>query len=747
MFKTYLEIISQEKYKEFEEKNKKYLTSEKYKKRSEELLKRFFTDENNKIVNTIIVPYISPHQQSLTQIDKDIITYLNEYGYKCTEESYWLGYCINDKNKEISIIDVLKMISQYNIEKLEKQKQENLQYSTHYDNRIKAKQNFKENYLTYYQNFTKNRFKVIVFTWLPRAIASMSTDVGWTSCMDLYDGQYRNKVFPTIEAGAFIAWLVQKGDEEILDNPQARILIKVYTTKKGKIFWYPSIRIYGTASQDFYTKVKEFVLKKQEIYITDDELKDVYKCDKAQYLDASEPNKLTLKNVFSEKYKKILENKLKNTIKFTIYNLYEAIQFNIDIHLIKKILENIKHKLREQDFEKILKLAHYYNNYDIINIIISNPQYNTLINKNILLLYAIQINNIDIVKELLQQGVDPSIDDNYAIHIAIKNGYTEMVQLLLKDPRIDPNVHHNYIIRIAVAGGYIEIVKLLLKDQRINPGDANNYAIRIASEKGYTEIVKLLLQDPRVNPSNDNNYAIRIAAEKGYIEIVKSLLKDSRVDPSDHHNDAIRCAVKNGHTEIVQLLLQDKRVNPSDVNNYAIRKATENGYTEIVQLLLQDPRVDPSTHNNYAIKIAVKNNYIKIVKLLLQNPRIDLNKSFNDVIQIAAAHGYIKIVQLLLQDPRINFNNSNNDINYAIQKAIVNGHIEVVKLLLQDKRVDPSALKNYALYTAIEKGHIEIVKLLLQDKRVRSTININNMIQLAQKNGNTEIIQLLQQYK
>ena len=649
MFKTYLEIISKETYKEFEKENQQYLASEKYKQRLEELLKRFFTNQNGKIVNTIIVPYISPNEYSITSIDKEIINYLNNYGYICTEESYLLGYCINNKNKEMPIVDVLKMISQYNLEKLEKQKQENVQYSTQYDKRIKAKQNFKENYLTYYQNFNKNRSKVIAFTWLPRAIASMSTNVGWTSCMNLYDGQYRNYVFPTIEAGAFIAWLVQEGDEEILNDPQARILIKAYVSDNDKIFWYPSKHIYGTAPKDFYEKVKDFVIKKQEIYITKDDLESAYKFDTSQYLDSLDTSRITLKTLFKEKYVKVLENKIKNNTKFTITNLEEAIQFNVDINLIKKILENIKHELNNKDYEKILELAYNYNNYNIINFILSNPTYNNLLNKTILFLYAVKTNNISAIKDLLQQGVDPSINNNTAIQIAAEKGYIEIIKLLLKDKRINPSDQRNDILQTIVKYGYTEIVKLLLKDPRVDPSDQKNRAIQTAAEKGYVEIVKLLLKDPRVDPSDFGNFAIRKAAKNGHIEVVKLLLQDSRVNPKDFNNYAIKAAAEKGHIEMVKLLLQDERVDPSDNNNRAIRYAAENGHIEVVKLLLQDKRVDPSDNNNYALRYAIKNKHIDIIKLLLQDQRVRSTININNFIQLAQQNNQQEIVTLLQQ--------------------------------------------------------------------------------------------------
>ena len=49
----------------------------------------------------------------------------------------------------------------------------------------------------------------------------------------------------------------------------------------------------------------------------------------------------------------------------------------------------------------------------------------------------------------------------------------------------------------------------------------------------YKEIVEILLKDPRVDPSARCNEALGIANIKGYQEIVKMLLEDDRIDFPD----------------------------------------------------------------------------------------------------------------------------------------------------------------------------------------------------------------------
>jgi len=106
-------------------------------------------------------------------------------------------------------------------------------------------------------------------------------------------------------------------------------------------------------------------------------------------------------------------------------------------------------------------------------------------------------------------------------------------------------------LRVCLYNGWVRAARFAIV---FEDSDALNFAFRLAAENGCTEIVKLLLDDPRVDPGANDNYAIRMAGKIGCTEIVKLLLDDPRVDPCAQRNYAIRMATKKGHTEIVELL-------------------------------------------------------------------------------------------------------------------------------------------------------------------------------------------------
>ena len=94
----------------------------------------------------------------------------------------------------------------------------------------------------------------------------------------------------------------------------------------------------------------------------------------------------------------------------------------------------------------------------------------------------------------------------------------------------------------------------------INPAINNDWAIRTSALNGFTKIVKFLLKDIRVNPSVMNNSPIIFAASNGHLHTMNELFMDPRVDPSDNDNKAFIKALENEHAGIVMTLLKDIRV-------------------------------------------------------------------------------------------------------------------------------------------------------------------------------------------
>ncbi len=87
--------------------------------------------------------------------------------------------------------------------------------------------------------------------------------------------------------------------------------------------------------------------------------------------------------------------------------------------------------------------------------------------------------DVEKVKELLANGADPTVENNWAL---TKTSF-----------------------RYASYFGIAEIVEIFLRDGRVNPVDDSNFVIDMASRNGHVGVIALLLQDGRVEPTD---YAI-----------------------------------------------------------------------------------------------------------------------------------------------------------------------------------------------------------------------------------------------
>jgi ankyrin repeat protein len=325
----------------------------------------------------------------------------------------------------------------------------------------------------------------------------------------------------------------------------------------------------------------------------------------------------------------------------TLYPCYnEGITWaaaNGHTEILKKLLEyrNVDPSYKDN---AALKGAVRYQHLENINLLLNDPRINLSMESE---------QSISVLESLLTHISELQLKE--------RHNHREMIQLLLKHPKVDPTLHRNKATRLAVWTGDIEVVKLFLADQRINPSDDNNISLKMAIIKNSLEISQLLVSHPRINLSIGFQDLMETAIDRDRLEIAKLLLKDPRIDPSDSNNYAIKMAIIKNSPEFVRLLLSHPRINLSLGAKGLIKMAIEHNCLEITELLLKDPRIDPSDNNNYAIKTAFLANSEKIISLLLTDPRV--NPSVCPILhKIKTTYIYkdsfFKSIRLIVNDSR-----------------------------------------------------------------------------------------------
>lgn len=112
--------------------------------------------------------------------------------------------------------------------------------------------------------------------------------------------------------------------------------------------------------------------------------------------------------------------------------------------------------------------------------------------------HAAGLCHVKAFKALLEVGIDPTTDNNYALRHASKNGCIDIVQLLVKDPRVNLNDENGSPLLHAVANGHIRIVKLLLEEEHTDPTLGYLRSLKAAYHFGHSDILEMLIQDSRI---------------------------------------------------------------------------------------------------------------------------------------------------------------------------------------------------------------------------------------------------------
>ncbi|KAF8795282.1 Ankyrin-3 like protein [Argiope bruennichi] len=384
------------------------------------------------------------------------------------------------------------------------------------------------------------------------------------------------------------------------------------------------------------------------------------------------------------------------------YPLHVAVQ-NGHLNIVKKLLKELNKK------EEIKKKE--------INLI--NQHFMTP------LLNAVALDFCEIAHVLLSNGADPNIDTPEGfmpIHVAIMNGHTKMIEILLKfKANILVNVPPGLsTIELAIQFKNLEHVELLLQQPEVDVNAKNNSGCNLlhkAASNGCLEIIKLLINKNANANAKDIKGAkpIHYAAINGHQDIVQYFIELGMMinEKGGKNWSLLHYAAAGNHSEICDFLLKNGLdVNVTDIQgNTALHVAAEMGHIDVIHLLLQNEShydirnqsnktpLDVTDWENLRIKTSltlIQNLFTAVQKNELKKTEILLNKgiTFSEfgyaniknskniaLIHYAAMLGYEEIVNILLKY-KANVNITNENGGTALHYACEFSHYRIVKILL-----------------------------------------------------------------
>ncbi|CAH0000550.1 unnamed protein product [Clonostachys byssicola] len=346
------------------------------------------------------------------------------------------------------------------------------------------------------------------------------------------------------------------------------------------------------------------------------------------------------------------------------------------------------------------------------------------------LLAAVRRGSCEIMNLLLDKyRLNPNIHlkaDKSLLGLAVFWRQKSIVVLLLKHKDVDPNYRqqdtHPTPLMIAIDNGDTKMVELLIAHKGLNPNltsmGRSLSMLGLVALKGTDVTLRSLLDHPEIGDPNEGGEEeptpLFTAISRGNTSVVRELLKQRDVDPNRSSVNRglqmmtpLQHAVECGNRKIVKLLL---RRNDLDVN-----KIGENSHTPLELAVLKEeaPRLTFLLLTRTDIYIN-RRSEIRRQEYLVKTHRMttELNKlAYNFKSVHAEGVGLGGGETILLINAK-------------------DGRVGSVMQLMRDKRINPNigdAWERTPLWWAAREGHGQVVEQLLElgDKIKPSFVNVN----------------------
>ncbi|AAV51020.1 putative ankyrin repeat protein [Acanthamoeba castellanii mimivirus] len=269
-----------------------------------------------------------------------------------------------------------------------------------------------------------------------------------------------------------------------------------------------------------------------------------------------------------------------------------------------------------------IKIASEKGHYYMVNYLISKGADVTAGN-NYALNFAIKKDYIFIAKLLMKYGADIKEYLNDNLIDACRRNSIVTVRFLAEN---GANINNSVVITTIVQHNYLDMLKCLV-DTGLNLNSKKHDILSIARDKGRTTIIEYMMSQNidvlrwgitngyldfvKMIPVIDNGFGIELALILGHLDIAKYLISQNSNYQVDY-DYVFRWSCRNGLTVIVKFLLSMK-MEPQSIS-YAVEWATENGHLDILKIILNKYM---NVKIGKSIQTAREKNYPEILDFLI----------------------------------------------------------------------------------------------------------------------------------
>jgi ankyrin repeat protein len=456
------------------------------------------------------------------------------------------------------------------------------------------------------------------------------------------------------------------------------------------------------------------------------------------------------------------------------------------------------------DPPNLIEFAAYLGMQSLVSHILSNyqslmePSYLTR-HKEAAVLVASYAGQVDLLRALLQQGIESSVL-NRAIRLAAEKGREGVVtELLARDVGVldravalvgastyghqkiaemvldGPPLFESALCASLMAtciGGHESVVAMFLQHFDSIPAISHDVAIGLIQRfekqdldhliKNYTEGAKDLKGAiEKVHPNGMIWTPLMLASLTGEGKVVSLLLTRGGTPTFEEqaveheHEHALALASGMGYHEVVGLLLKDAQV---DIDlTVPMANACLCNKEEVVQILLEknkDLSWQELLYGRTALHLAASRGHEALVSRLLleisNTTRLPCSKddTGRTPFFMAAENGHATVCRILMEKCGPDLDISDEFQWGVLFYAARNGHVDVVHLLNEfaEGRNSCDHLGRTVLSYAAENGHVEVARLLLRKNAEGKNAydqSGRTPLSYAAENGRFEIVQLL----
>ncbi|KAJ3449514.1 ankyrin repeat-containing protein [Anaeramoeba flamelloides] len=283
-----------------------------------------------------------------------------------------------------------------------------------------------------------------------------------------------------------------------------------------------------------------------------------------------------------------------------------------------------------------LSILEIFSKYETIDFNVINPD----LNGETPFLFSAKNTQFEILQFIYENSkVDinyqQTIKSNSALHFAVLNQKTEMVNYLLENG-IDTELKNELSLtplNLAIKIQNLEIIKKLLK-YNADPNSQDKFgqtSLHLCAKTCNYEILETLLNTGKININQkdySNRTALFNAVTSNFIECINKLIEIG-VEINSYDNQGlniIHLAIQESELILIQLLekfIKDKKQievsKPTKNGVYPIHTATKRGEMKLINFLLgYGIDIDVQNHEgNTALHIAIQNTNVKLVKTFL----------------------------------------------------------------------------------------------------------------------------------